>query len=139
VLDENSYLMAIYIYVGSAVVMLLYLAWWLSRHWRPAWVCIVVLFLAALLLTPAYPKAGVSTMAPALIVAVFQYATEGQQAAQHALRPLVFLSGLSVVLALLLNMTIFRQRKTNVRKSPPKKRAARPLPRASSKAKPKAR
>ena len=132
-LDENSYLMAIYIYVGSAIVMLIYLAWWLSRHWRPGWVSVVVLLLAALLLTPAYPRAGVSTMAPALIVAVFQFATDGPEAAQHALRPIIFLSGVSVVLALLLNMTVFRRRKVKVRKSTPKKRVAKPSARAPSK------
>jgi hypothetical protein len=118
-LTDNAYLTAIYIYVGSAIVMLLYLAWWLSRHWRPGWVTLVVLLLAALLLTPAYPKPGVSTMAPALIVAAFQIATEGLEAAKHALRPLVFMSGLAVVFALLLSMTLFRRRR--VRKPPPAK------------------
>jgi len=116
-LTDNAYLIAIYIYVGAAIVMLMYLAWWLSRHWRPGWVTLVVLVLAALLLTPAYPKSGVSTMAPALIVAAFQFATEGIEAANHALRPLIFMSGLAVVFALLLNMTLFRRRR--VRKPPP--------------------
>lgn len=134
-LDESSYLTAIYIYVGSAIVMLIYLAWWLSRHWRPGWVLVVVLFLAALLLTPAYPRAGVSTMAPALIVAMFQFATEGPQAAEHALRPLVFLSGVGIVFALLLNMTVFRRRRVKVRKAPPKKGAARPASGVAAKAK----
>ncbi|MCB1706114.1 MAG: hypothetical protein KDI17_14715 [Halioglobus sp.] len=122
-LDEQSYLTAIYIYVGAAVVMLLYLAWWLSRHWRPVWVSLVVLVLAALLLTPAYPKAGVATMAPALIVAAFQIATEGLDSARHALRPLVFMSGIGVVIALFLNMTLFRRR--NARKAKAKKVAAK--------------
>lgn len=122
-LDENAYLTAIYLYVGAAIVMLVYLAWWLSRHWRPGWVALVVLLLAALLLTPAYPKAGVSTMAPALIVAVFQLATHGVEAANHALRPLVFMSGLGIIFALLLNMTLFRRRRA--RKPPPGKKRAR--------------
>jgi len=116
-LTDNAYLTAIYVYVGAAIVMLMYLAWWLSRHWRPGWVTLVVLVLAALLLTPAYPKSGVSTMAPALIVAAFQIATQGVESANHALRPLVFMSGLAVVFALLLNMTLFRRRR--VRKPPP--------------------
>ncbi len=107
-LDDNSYLLAIYVYVGAASVMLLYLAWWLSRHWRAGWVSLVVLLAAALLLTPAYPKAGVSTMAPALIVAMFQIATQDIEAAKHALRPLVFMSGMAMVITLLLNMTVFR-------------------------------
>lgn len=123
-LTDNAYLTAIYIYVGAAIVLLLYLAWWLSRHWRPGWVTLVVLVLAALLLTPAYPKSGVSTMAPALIVAAFQIATQGVDAANHALRPLIFMSGLAIVFALLLNMTLFRRRR--VRKPPPAK-PARPV------------
>jgi len=127
-LTDNAYLIAIYIYVGAAIVMLMYLAWWLSRHWRPGWVTLVVLVLAALLLTPAYPKSGVSTMAPALIVAAFQFATEGIEAANHALRPLIFMSGLAVVFALLLNMTLFRRRR--VRKPPPAK-PARPVVRGA--------
>lgn len=107
-LDENSYLTAIYVYVGAAMAMLVYLAWWLGRHWRPGWVALVVLLAAALLLTPAYPKAGVTTMAPALVVAAFLIATQDVEAAQHAIRPLVFMSGMGVVIALLLNMTVFR-------------------------------
>ena len=82
------------------------------------------LTLAALLLTPAYRKSGVSTMAPALIVAAFQIATQGVDAANHALRPLIFMSGLAIVFALLLNMTLFRRRR--VRKPPPAK-PARPV------------
>ncbi|CAA0118616.1 Uncharacterised protein [Halioglobus japonicus] len=122
-LDESSYLTAIYVYVGAASLMLLYLAWWLSRHWRPGWVALVVLLGAALLLTPAYPKAGVTTMAPALIVALFQIMTQDIESAKHALRPLIFMSGMAVVITLVLNMTIFRW--SRARKTPPAKSAAK--------------
>jgi hypothetical protein len=101
-LSESSYHTAIYVYVGSACIMLLYLAWWLSRHWRMGFVALVVLPLAALLLTPAFPKPGAETMAPALIVAVFQFATEGPDAAALAIKPLVFMSGVAVLLAVFL-------------------------------------
>ena len=121
-LDETSYLTAVYVYVGAATVMLLYLAWWLSRHWRAGWVTLVVLVGAALLLTPAYPKAGVSTMAPALVVALFQIMTQGIESSRHALRPLIFMSGLAVVITLLLNITVFRWRRG--RKARPDKRPA---------------
>ncbi len=107
-LSESSYLMAMYIYVGSACVMLLYLAWWLGRHWRPGWVALTVLLAAALMLTPAYPKEGVDTMAPALIVAVFQLFTDGYAAAEHALRPLGIMSALAAGVALLLRLIVFR-------------------------------
>lgn len=109
-LTESSYHLAVYTYVGAASVMLCYLAWWLGRHWRPWVVAFVVLLLAALLLTPAFPKTGVDTMAPAIIVAVFQVFTQGMQAAQHALRPLVFMSGMAIAIALLLSVTVLRGR-----------------------------
>lgn len=109
-LSEESYLIAIYIYTGAASLFLLYLAWWLSRHWRPGWVALVVLLAAALLLTPAYPREGIDTMAPALVVVSFQVFNVGIDAAQHALRPLVFFSGMALVGALLLQLTIFRGR-----------------------------
>ena len=108
-LSESSYLTAIYVYVGSACIILLYLCWWLGRHWRPAWVALVVLLTAVLLLTPAYPKAGVDTMAPAVIVAAFQILTQDIDSAQHALKPLVFFSEVAVVIALLLRLLVFRR------------------------------
>ena len=111
-LSEESYLTAIYVYTGAAAMLLLCLAWWLGRSWRAGWVALVVLLAAALLLTPAYPKEGVSTMAPALIVAAFQLFTEGYEASLHALRPLGMACGLAVVLALLLRFSIFRPRNT---------------------------
>ncbi|RLA49413.1 MAG: hypothetical protein DRR04_00525 [Gammaproteobacteria bacterium] len=109
-LSESSYLTAIYAYVGAACTMLLYLVWWLGRHWRAGWVALVVLLGGALLLTPAYPKEGVDTFAPALIVAGFQLLTDGYEAAEHALRPLGFMSALAVALALLLGLTVLRGR-----------------------------
>ncbi|MDE0949935.1 MAG: hypothetical protein OSA45_01605 [Halioglobus sp.] len=108
-LSESSYLTAIYVYVGSACIILLYLGWWLGRHWRPAWVVLVVLLTAVLLLTPAYPRAGVDTMAPAVIVAAFQILTQDIDSAQHALKPLVFFSEVAVVIALLLRLLVFRR------------------------------
>jgi hypothetical protein len=109
VLSDSSYHLAIYIYTGAALAIVVYLAWWLRRHWRPGTVALVALLAAALLLTPAYPREGVTTFAPALIVAAFQWATEGVDAALHALRPLGFAAALAVVLALLLRLTIFRR------------------------------
>ncbi|MDG2048014.1 MAG: hypothetical protein P8J79_12445 [Halioglobus sp.] len=110
-LDESSYVTAIYLYVGSAVVLLIYLAWWLRKHCSSSWVSLVVLLLASLLLTPAYPKAAVDTMAPALIVAVFELLTVGAEGTSEALRPIIFMAGVAVVLALLLRITVFRRHK----------------------------
>lgn len=121
-LTENSYLTAIYVYVGAAVLMLLCLAWWLRRRWRAGWIALTVLLGAALLLTPAYPREGVQTLAPALVVAAFRFFTEGLPAAEHALRPLAATSAAAVVLALLLRLTVFRPRRR------PEAEAAAPPP-----------
>ena len=109
-LTEESYLMAMYAYLGSAGVLILYMGWWLSRHWRPTWVTLVVLLMAALLLTPAYPKEGVDTMAPALVVFGFQFMTSGMEGAIHALRPLQFMCIAAVVLTVLMWLVFFRRR-----------------------------
>lgn len=109
-LTESSYLMAMYAYVGAAVLLLLFLAWWLRKSWRAGWICLVVLVGAALMLTPAYPDDGITTLAPALVVAGFQLLTEGVEAAEHALRPLGTAVGVAVAVSLLLSLTLFRRR-----------------------------
>jgi len=111
VLDHTSYLFAIYVYVGAALLILICVAWWLGRRWRAAWTAFAVLLAAALLLTPAYPQPGVETMAPALIVAGFQFFIEGYDAAGHALRPLAFMCGAAVLMSLLLGLTVLRRRR----------------------------
>lgn len=108
-LSESSYLTAIYSYTGAACVLLLYLAWWMGRHWRAGWVAFSVLLLAALLLTPAHPNATVSTYAPALVVAIFEILTHGPDAAMHALKPLAIMAAIAVVLAIFLRLTVFRR------------------------------
>ena len=125
-LNDSSYFTAICIYVGSAAVFIMYVGWWLGRHWRAGWVTLVVLLLAALLLTPAYPKADVHTMAPALIVAAFQFLTTGVEGARHALRPLIFMSGAAVIIALLLSITVFRRRRLQKGQPPRPKTRSRP-------------
>lgn len=109
-LSETSYFMAMAAYIVAAVLALLLAAWWLSGRWRPAWIGLLVLLGAALLLTPAYPESGVTTLAPALIVAAFQWLTVDQAAAQHALRPLLFMVGLALALSLSLGLTVLRHR-----------------------------
>lgn len=117
-LSDESYMLAIYVYTGAAGLLLLCLMWWL-RKWSAGWASLVVLLSAALLLTPAYPKEGVATLAPALIVAGFQLFTDGYAAAQHALRPLGFMCGAAVVLALLLRLVFFRKRRSSKPTDPP--------------------
>ncbi|GAB3271991.1 hypothetical protein [Parahaliea aestuarii] len=110
-LNEQSYHIAMAAYLGAAVLALVLFAFWLRKSWRPAWIGLVVLLGAALLLTPAFPEAGVETLAPALIVAVFQWLTVDISAAEHALRPLAVMVGAALVLALLLGLTVLRHRR----------------------------
>jgi hypothetical protein len=110
VLTEESYHLALAAYTGAAVLALLLMAWWLRRTWRPAWIALLVLVGAALLLTPAYPEESVTTMAPALVVAAFQWLTVDSAAAMHAVRPLGFMVGVALVLSLLLGLTVLRHR-----------------------------
>lgn len=107
-LSEESYLTGIYAYVGAACIALLYMTWWLNRHWRASWVALTVLLLAALLLTPTNAGVGVATLAPALIVALFEALVHGPDAALPALKPLFTMMGLAVVLALVLRFSVFR-------------------------------
>lgn len=109
-LDEPTYLFAIYVYTGAAALFVLGLAWWLFRSWSPGWASLAVFLSAALLLTPAFPREGVDTMAPALIVAGFQFFTAGFPAAEHALRPLAYACTGALLLCVLLRVTLFRRR-----------------------------
>ena len=107
-LTEASYHTAIYVYIGSALLALLFMVWWLRRSWGRGWRLLLFLCGAALLLTPAYPQEGVDTLAPALVVAAFQMFTEGIDSAMHALRPLGAMLGLAMVLTLLVRFTLLR-------------------------------
>ena len=111
-LSESSYLTAIYAYVGAAIATVVYLTWILGRKWKwgAGWVTLVVLLSAALLLTPAYPDPSIKTFAPALIVAVFESLINGPEAAQHAVKPLMYMTGLALILTVLLRLTVFRTR-----------------------------
>ena len=116
-LSESSYLTAIYVYTGAAIMLVLCLAWWLGRRWPNAWVALLVFLSAALLLTPAFPNEEASTMAPAFVVAGFQLATEGLDSARPALKPLGYSCGLAVLLTLLLRLTVLRRRAPRVEAS----------------------
>ncbi|MEM8564572.1 MAG: hypothetical protein AAGF57_20190 [Pseudomonadota bacterium] len=110
VLSHSAYVTGLYVYVGAGLAFVAYLAWYLSRFCRPATVAFWVLLSAVLLLTPAYPNAGIDTLAPALVVAGFQFFTQGQEGAMHALRPLAALCLVAIVVAVLLRFTLFRRR-----------------------------
>lgn len=107
-LSESSYMSAIYAYSGAAILAIIFMGWWLRRSWRPAWLALFLLVSAALLLTPAFPRTDVATMAPALVVAGFAFFTEGYEAAEHALRPMGATLAVAVGLALLLRLTFLK-------------------------------
>ena len=79
-----------------------------------AWGLALGLVGAALLLTPAYQGPDADTMAPALVVAAFEWLTNGPEAADHAVRPLlVALAGAGGmgVLILLLGWLVKRRKR----------------------------
>jgi hypothetical protein len=97
-LTDGSYYTAMAAYLLAGVTALALLGWWLrARRVLALW---LVLTGAALLLLPAFPEPGMDTMAPALVVAVFQLGTAGVDAAMHALRPLAAACVLAQVLFL---------------------------------------
>lgn len=111
-LSESSYMTAMTVYLGAAGLMLLCLLLWLRRRLHPAVTALLVLLAAALLLTPAYPRPEVSTLAPALVVAAFQWLTQGPDAATHALRPLGFMVAVAVAVSCLIALfTVWLRRK----------------------------
>jgi len=118
VLTEQSYLIALYTYIAAALAFVLFLGWRASRYVGPGTVALLVLVAAALLLTPAYPKAGVTTFAPALIVAAFQWLTYGPDTVGHALRPLGLALAVAAVLATVLKLTLFRRPRRRAQQPP---------------------
>lgn len=107
-LTESSYLTAIYVYCGAALVFCMVLAWWLGRRLRHFWALALLLLSAALLITPAYPQPGVTTMAPALVVAAFELLLNGPEAARHAFKPLGVTCGAALLITVLLRLTVLR-------------------------------
>ena len=96
-LTEGSYQGAIWVYVLSAIFALVLFNFWMLKERSWGLRLLLTLPLATLLLTPAYIETGAETLAPALIVLAFQWLSAGQEAAQHALRPLVLFTGIALV------------------------------------------
>lgn len=101
-LTESAYVSAIVVYVLSALVALWLFQRWLLRFLAASTRLLLVLPMAALLLTPAYTEPGADTMAPALVVGGFQLMTMGVEGATHAVRPLLLFTLSSLVLAVFL-------------------------------------
>ena len=101
-LTETGYHGALLIYSGAAILALLLMNVWLLRRRSWALRLLLTLPLASLLLTPAYIQPGADTLAPALIVLAFQWLSQGAEAAQHALSPLLLFTGAAAGVAVLL-------------------------------------
>jgi hypothetical protein len=97
-LTDSGYQLALLAYAVAALVALPLAARWLLPRAGIGLRLVIVLPLAALLLTPAYIQPGADTLAPALVVALFQFMGEGAAGAQHALRPLGLLSAAALLL-----------------------------------------
>lgn len=113
-LTESAYQLALITYLLSAILALGLFNLWLLRGRSAALRLLLTLPLAALLLTPAYIQPGAGTLAPALIVLAFQWLSQGAEAAEHALRPLLLFTGVAagagVLLAGLLTLRSRRAR-----------------------------
>ncbi|WOJ94252.1 hypothetical protein R0135_03570 [Congregibacter variabilis] len=105
-LTESAYLGALIVYALSAMFAVALMNFWLLRSWSPGFKVLLSLPLLSLLLTPAFIQPEADTFAPAVVVVAFQWLSQGQEAATHALRPLLLFTsisaGLGVVLALIL-------------------------------------
>ena len=87
-LTDTSYFYAVSIYLAFGF-LLAFLLVYFSRNWlSPLLKGPGFLIFLGIFLVPAYPAEGIETMAPALVVAVFQFFIFGFDAASHAIRPL---------------------------------------------------
>ena len=87
-LTEQGYTWGLAVYGAAALLALFFFNLWILRGRSAALRLILCLPLATLLLTPALIEPGAGSLAPALIVAAFQWLSQGPDAAEHALRPL---------------------------------------------------
>lgn len=114
-LTESAYRMALAVYAVSAVLAIALINLWLLRTAHLGTRLWASLPLATLLLTPAYIAVDAETMAPALVVAVFQGFSQGAEAAEHATRPLLLFTAVAfgvgfVVFLLVLLVSRLRRR-----------------------------
>ncbi len=117
-LTPSSYLFAFAVYVLSALLALVLANFWFLRERPLALKVGLSLPLAALLLTPAYIEAGAETFAPALVVAAFQWFSQGPEAASHALRPLILFTVLAMVLGCISGVYLWRRDRNRGRPDP---------------------
>ncbi|MEM0954499.1 MAG: hypothetical protein AAGI24_10190 [Pseudomonadota bacterium] len=95
-LDTESYLNAWLAYGAATLVALGVLYVWIGARWSHSTRLGCALMLAALALAPAHPGTDVSTWAPAVFVAAFEFLTDGADAAMRPARSLLAGAGLGL-------------------------------------------
>lgn len=101
-LTSQSYVIAMAVYLGVAVLAIALMARFWFRRFPAALRRLLVGLLMGLLLTPALPAPDADTLAPALVVALFNTLFgEGWQSATPAVGLLLIASGGAALLALL--------------------------------------
>lgn len=100
-LTETAYLSALIVYTLSALLAVALMNFWLLRSWSLGFKIFLSLPVLSLLLTPAFIQPEADTFAPAVVVVAFQWLSQGQEAAVHALRPLLLFTGISAGLGIL--------------------------------------
>jgi len=101
-LTEQSYMNAWLVYGLATAAALFVLNRWMRGSIGPTARIFVLSMLGGLALTPAHPDETVATWAPALIVAAFDFLTEGAEAASRMVQPLLAGQAVAFSLAILL-------------------------------------
>ena len=112
-LTPESYQTAWLVYAGAALLALAYLYFWIGPRLGSGARLALLLVLAGLALTPAYPAADYSeTWAPAIFVAGFELLTNGTEAAVRPLRSLAAAEAMALGLCVLgwLGYRLFRRK-----------------------------
>jgi len=110
-LTASSYLAAWLLYAGSVVGLIYTVPGILHLPRTPMFLLSFRLLLAGLLLTPVATELGAETLAPAIIVTVFEFFVSGSEAALRAGLPLLLVFGVLAVVLLLIYLLSSRPKK----------------------------
>ena len=88
------------VYIVASLLLTIF-SWLITRNWRPRVLARVFrVWLAVLLLTPAYIEPGSAALAPAWVITLFALLGDGLDQASHGYVPL--LAALSIATALII-------------------------------------
>ena len=109
-MSANAYMGAWLIYLGGALLMVL-LAWWLTRRWPPLINTPLLLMLLALLVMPWTVAPDVASQAPAWVVSLFDGLIRDEESFRRAGMPLLLVVCAAAVLGVVLGLARHRWRK----------------------------